>query len=256
MSNPSYSLWETPLELVGVDPDEVHVWRASLDVAPERIQSLGRTLSADERERAERFHFLRDRNRFVAGRGLLRILLGRYLQMPPDQLRFGYNSYGKPFLTNEDTFVLFNLSHSGALALYAVTCGREIGIDVEYVSEDVDIAGLGARFFSTSEVAVLNSLPADQKQRAFFACWTRKEAYIKARGEGLSAALDSFSVSLNPAEPPELLNVENDPQEISRWCFQDIHADSRYAAAVAVEGRNLLFRCLEIERDPEAGEFL
>jgi 4'-phosphopantetheinyl transferase len=256
MSNPSYSLWETPLELVGLDPDEVHVWRASLDVAPERLQTLSRTLSADERERAERFHFLRDRNRFVAARGLLRILLGRYLQMPPDQLRFGYNSYGKPFLANEDTFVRFNLSHSGVLALYAVTRGHEIGVDVEYVSEDVDTAGLGERFFSTREVAALNSLPAYQKQRAFFACWTRKEAYIKARGEGLSAALDSFSVSLKPAEPPALLNVENDPQEISRWCFQEIHPDPRYAAAVAVEGRNLLFRCLEFERDPEAGEFL
>jgi 4'-phosphopantetheinyl transferase len=245
MSNPSYSLWETPLELVGLDPDEVHVWRGSLDVAPERIQSLSRTLSADERERAERFHFLRDRSRFVAGRGLLRILLGRYLQMPPDQLRFGYNSYGKPFLTNEDTFVLFNLSHSGALALYAVTCGREIGIDVECVGEDVDIAGLGARFFSSSEIAALDSLPADQKQRAFFACWTRKEAYIKARGEGLSAALDSFSVSLKPAEPPALLNVQNDSEESSRWSFLAIDPDPGYVAAVAVEGRSPLLRCWE-----------
>jgi len=245
MSNPSYSLWETPLELVGLDPDKVHVWRASLDVAPERIQSLSRTLSADERERAERFHFLRDRNRFVAGRGLLRILLGRYLEMAPDQLRFGYNSHGKPFLANEDTFVRFNLSHSGALALYAVTCGREIGIDVEYVSEDVDIAGLGARFFSTSEVAALNSLPADQKQRAFFACWTRKEAYIKARGEGLSVALDGFSVSLSPHEPVALLEVQDNPEESSRWALIELDPGPRYAGALAVEGHDWRLKCWE-----------
>jgi len=238
--------WETPPEFVKARRDEVHVWRACLDVQSSHVQRLALMLSADERERAERFRFQRHRDHFVAARVFLRILIGQYLQKEPDQIQFSYNPYGKPYLAQEGNHTpSFNLSHSEGLALYAVTRDREIGVDVEHVSERVDTDEVAQHHFSPSEIASIRALPQSLRQRAFFTCWTRKEAYLKAQGNGLSAALDSFSVSLKPAEPPALLNVQNDSEESSRWSFLAIDPDPGYVAAVAVEGRSPLLRCWE-----------
>ena len=224
-------------KFVEVRDDEVHVLHAFLDVAPSRVRSLHATLSADERQRADVFHFTRDRNRFIVARALLRILLGRYVQTEPAWLRFRYGPKGKPFLAGgHDTALRFNLSHSNGLALYAVTRRREIGIDVEYAGRKLDYVAIAERFFSPREVADLGSLPEEGRQRAFFACWTRKEAYIKARGDGFSVALDTFEVSLRPEEPAVLRNVDGNPEETSRWCLAELGSDPRYAAALAVEG--------------------
>lgn len=179
-----------------------------------------RVLSADERERAARFHFLKDREHFIAARGLLRLLLSRYLDLPPQQLSFSYSPYGKPALAGERdcTSLRFNVSHSHGVALYAFTLEREVGVDVEYIRQDVVGESIAEHFFSAQEVTSLRALPAGVQPQAFFNCWTRKEAFIKARGEGLSFPLDQFDVSLVPGEATALISTRNDPQEAAREC--------------------------------------
>jgi 4'-phosphopantetheinyl transferase len=156
----------------------------------------------------------------------------------PDQLRFDYSNHGKPKLAK--TFgqgrLSFNLSHSGGLALYSVTLGREIGIDLERVWEDLEYEQIAERFFSPREGTMLRRLPARQRPEAFFNCWTRKEAYLKARGEGLSLPLNQFDVSMAPGEPAALLNVWDDPQEATRWTLQELIPAPGYVGALAVEG--------------------
>jgi 4'-phosphopantetheinyl transferase len=240
------NVWRTAPGVVEAQSNEVHVWRAFPDVLASCLEGLIQILSDDERERAARFYFERDRSRFIVTRAFLRILIGRYLQKAPCEIQFIYGSNGKPFVAGEKQAPLrFNLSHSHGLALYAVTRGREIGVDLECINETMNVEAIAERFFSAHEVAALKSLPQYDKQRAFFACWTRKEAYIKARGERLSVSLGGFTVSLKPAEPPALLNVQNDSEESSRWSFLAIDPDPGYVAAVAVEGRSPLLRCWE-----------
>jgi 4'-phosphopantetheinyl transferase len=247
MSGAANDSWQTAPEFVEARNDEVHIWRAALDVLPFHVENLRPILSNDERKRAARFHFERDRSRFIATRARLRILLGHYLKKKPSEIGFSYGPNGKPFLSSgEDARLRFNLSHSRGIVLYAVTHEREIGVDLEYNSENVDIDALAKRFFSLREIAALKSLPEHEKQRAFFACWTRKEAYIKARGEGLSLPLDSFSVSLNPLEPAVLLEVQDNPEESSRWALIELDSGPRYAGALAVEGRNWRLRCWKL----------
>ncbi len=242
--------WNTPPEFVQARCDEVHVWRASLEVAPSEVRRLGLILSEDERERAVRFRFERDRSPFIVRRALLRMLLGRYLQITPSKIEFSYGTKGKPYLAGSEHAALrFNLSHSRGLALYAVTRKREIGVDLEYESEKVDIDAIARRFFSAREVAAIKSLPDHEKRRAFFACWTRKEACIKARGEGLSIDLESFSVSVSPDQPAALLNAQNVPEETSRWSLADLNPDSRYVGAIAVEGRDWRLKCWQLTGD-------
>jgi 4'-phosphopantetheinyl transferase len=230
-----------------LDRGKVHLWQAQLDPLATYFERFEDSLSSDERQRAERFRFQRDRRRFIVARALLRILIGRYLQKEPAQVQFNYGPNGKPSLAGDDNAALrFNLSHSEGLALYAVTRGREIGVDVEYIGKNLDIGTLAERFFSPREIAALKSLPDHEKHRAFFACWTRKEAYLKARGDGLSVALDSFSVLLNPDEPPVLLSVEGDPEETSRWSLLELDPGPSYVAALAVEGHNWRLRSWQL----------
>ena len=241
-------LWGAPPELIEARHDEIHVWRAFLNIAPSWVQSLSQVLSTDERERAERFRFQRDRQDFIVTRALLRILVGRYLRRDPDQVQFSYGTYGKPSLAGEgDQALRFNLSHSQGLALYAITRGRQIGVDVECVRENRDTEAIAQRFFSPQEIAAIESLPEPMRQRAFFSCWTRKEAYLKARGDGLSGTMDSFSVSVNPGEPAVLFNNgQNDTQESSRWSLADLDPDSRYVGALAVEGCHWRLNCWQL----------
>jgi 4'-phosphopantetheinyl transferase len=232
-------LWHPPPTDLSLSEDKVHVWRASLTLPASRIQGLRRLLSQDEIDRAERFHFQRDREHFIAGRGLLRTILGRYLDQEPDRLRFSYSPHGKPALTPEfdgDTFH-FNLSHSRGLALFALTRGRQVGIDLEHIRSDLSNEEIAERFFSPQEVATLRSLPLDRRQEAFFSCWTRKEAYIKARGEGLSIPLDQFDVTLTPNEPAVLLAVRGNEGEVRRWSLLALAPTPDYVAALAVEGK-------------------
>lgn len=204
-----------------------------------------RVLSADEHERAERFHFRNDRNHFIAARGLLRLLLSRYLDLPPQQLSFSYSPYGKPALAGESerASLRFNVSHSHGVALYAFTLEREVGVDVEYIRQDVVNESIAEHFFSAQEVASLRALPAEVQPQAFFNCWTRKEAFIKARGEGLSFPLDQFDVSLVPEEPAALISIRNNPLEASRWSLQTLPIEEGYVAALAVAGHDWRLEC-------------
>jgi len=249
-TNPSVPLWRPPPEPLTLGSDEVHVWRAALNRAASQVQSLQRTLTADEQARAERFYFQKDRERFVVGRGLLRIILGRYLNLEPNQLRFDYSPYGKPSLAPEidGGGLRFNVSHSHELALYAVTRGREIGIDVERLRPDFASEQIAERFFSPREVAELRALPPEVQTEAFFNCWTRKEAYIKAIGEGLSHPLDQFDVSLVPGQPASLLSTRTNPSEAARWSLLALIPSPDYVAALAVEGhgwRLVRWQCWE-----------
>ena len=233
-------LWIPPPADLALSSDEVHVWRASLDLPASCIQSLQPTLAADELSRAERFYFQKDRQHFIVARRLLRAILSRYLDMKPGQLRFCYSDHGKPSLApmSGQKTLNFNLSHSDGLALYGITRGREIGIDLERVRPVAEVEQIAERFFSAQENAVFRTLPASLKHEAFFTCWTRKEAYIKARGEGLSLSLDQFDVSLVPGEPAMLLSTRGDPREALRWLLRELMPGPGYVAALAVEGHD------------------
>ena len=228
-----------------IEGAEVHVWRASLKQPAEVLRALSATLAPEESERAGRFHFQKDRDAFVVARGALRDILGRYLGVPPRQVRFAYGEFGKPSVAAEACGGLplrFNLSHSHEVACCAVACGREVGVDVEHLREGVEVMSLAGHFFSRGEVEALGALPPGQQLRGFFNCWTRKEAYIKARGEGLSHPLDAFTVSLEPGSPAALLSTERDPEEAARWSLTDLPFGDDYAAALACEGRAPVLR--------------
>ena len=245
MINPS-AAWQLPGTDLILAPGEVHVWRAALPVPAAARARFERSLSPDEQARASRFHFPRDQERFIATRGMLRAILGRYASVEPGELRFDYSSFGKPSLAQAlgGHELRFNLSHSGGLALLGLTRARAIGIDVERFRPDLSTDKIARSFFSPREVADLLALPADARQAAFFACWTRKEAFVKARGEGLSFPLDQFDVSLAPGEPAALLGTRGDPLEASRWTLLELDVGSGYAAALAVEGGLWTLRCL------------
>jgi 4'-phosphopantetheinyl transferase len=203
--------------------DEVHVWRTSLDMPRSGITKLREILSADERERVDRFHQEVAGRRCVIGRGLLRLLLGSILELPADQLRFEYHKFGKPSLVaGQGSPLQFHLSHSGELILVAVTAGRAVGIDVERIRTDLAIRSLAAKLFSAEEYKGLASLKGHMQCEAFFAFWTRKEAYLTARGVGLSLPFDQFSVSFLPGEEPRLLKTRPDPTEALRWTLRTL----------------------------------
>ena len=241
--------WRSPPKDLSLGKHEVHVWQAALEQGPSQLDSYLATLSADERSRADRFHFDRDRQHFIAARGILRSILGLYLNRAPRSLSFTYSSHGKPALQlpSDVQSIRFNLSHSQGMALYAVARDREVGVDLEVMRDGPQTEEIAERFFSSREISTLRALPPSLQTSAFFLCWTRKEAYIKARGEGLSLPLDQFDVSLTPGEPAELLGTRPDPLEADRWSLKDLTPETPgYGSALAVEGRGwslALWKC-------------
>ena len=219
--------------------DEIHVWHVSLDRPPSDVRRMARTLSPDEQERARRYRGERLRERFIVGRGILRMLLSRYVGRPPARLCFAYGARGKPALAPaEGSDLRFNVSHSDDLALYAFARGRDVGVDVERLRELPRAEQIAERFFSTEETAALKAEPAERRVEAFFTCWTRKEAYIKARGDGLAHPLDQFAVSLVPGEPARLwVAGDGDAREIARWSLDALPLAPGYVAALAARGR-------------------
>ena len=240
-------LWSpAPKDLILAD-NEVHVWRAQLELPSSQVQRLRGILTDDELNRARRFFFEIDRQRFIAARGTLRSILSRYITIYPSHLRFYYNQYGKPFLAPEFSSYLlnFNLSHSGSMSLYAITRNMEIGVDVERVRSDFEYEEIAKRFFSVNEVAILRTIPTEKKLEAFYNCWIRKEAYIKAHGKGLSMPLDSFDVSFARWEPSIVLSTKDESQESSPWTFLGLKPDPGYRGALAVKGIGCRFRYWE-----------
>lgn len=238
----SDSLWEPPPPSLTLSYDRVDVWRVPLEMPERERDPLETGLSIEERARASRFRHSVDRARFVAAHGALRAILGRCLGVEPGCLRFSYGRFGKPALGGPlgANSVEFNLSHSGDLALVAASFGRRLGIDLERIDASRSGQEIAERFFSTREIAALRALPRERQTDAFVACWTRKEAYLKARGDGLSFPLDRFSVSVSPEEPASLLDCGDD--ETQRWVLQDLSPAAGWAAALAVEGRGWRLR--------------
>ncbi|MDQ2855223.1 MAG: 4'-phosphopantetheinyl transferase superfamily protein [Acidobacteriota bacterium] len=233
------SPWPTPPEQLSLEVNDVHIWRASLEQSPATVAQLRPLLSPDEQSRADRFHFERDRRHFTTARAYLRTLLGTYLGMTPQEIRFSYTEFGKPALALElNQQLKFNLAHSGGLALYGFTRIGEIGIDLEYIRPEFTGREIADRFFSRMEVASLNQLPKTERHQAFFNCWTRKEAFIKAKGLGLSLGLDQFDVTLAPEQAAALLQTRWDEKEAARWSLMAIEAGPEYAAAVALEAHD------------------
>ncbi len=220
--------------------NEVHLWRVDLDSLRESESCWQKILSADELARASRFRFAIDRRRFVVSRGVLRTIVGNYVGADPGSLTFSYSSKDKPCLgqPHSESGVCFNVSHSGAVILLASTRGRDIGVDVEQIRNDFDVEAIARRFFSPHEQKQLVALPKEERFEAFFRCWTRKEAYIKATGDGLSLPLHQFDVSIAVNDENALLATRPDESESGRWSLREVQAGTGYVAALCVRGRD------------------
>lgn len=244
---PPETAWTIPPPGLVLDPAQVHVWRISLARLVPQFAELASSLPEDERARAARFRFPVHRNRFIAAHRALRAILAHYLRTTAAALRFQYSGHGKPSLASgvSGLDLHFNLSHSNELALVGVTLGRDIGVDIEQVRPEFAGLDIAQRFFAPGEVAALRALPEPERASAFFRCWTRKEAFVKARGEGLSLPLDRFEVSLQPGVPAALLRAELERDEASRWEIADVAPGAGYAGAVAVRDRGWTLRTWE-----------
>jgi 4'-phosphopantetheinyl transferase len=224
---------------------EVHVWRAHLDTPSDTLVKLRQTFSPAECERAGKFYFMPDRTRYVIGRGLCRILLERCLGIPADRLRFEYGTAGKPKLAQDfqRSLLHFNVAHSGDFVLVALAYRYQLGVDIELIQTDFEVDAIAQQFFSATERAsLIANVPVHGKHDAFFTCWTRKEAYLKARGDGLSLPLDSFDVAFLPGQEPQLIETRQDPAEASRWTLRDLDVDPLYKAALACDSPSLQLR--------------
>ena len=223
--------WSRPAPDVVLQESEVHIWLAWLDVEPQERTRLCSYLNKDEVSRAERFVFPRDRHHFIVARGRLRELLGKYLNRPPSAVQFKTGPYGKLSLLDDRDPLRFNLSHSQGLALYGFCLGSELGIDTEKIRPGFAGGEIAERYFSAVEQRELAEVPEELRDTAFFLCWTRKEAYIKAHGDGLQIALDSFDVSLKPSEPAMLRSADS-----GRWSVRSFTPAPEFVAAIIVEG--------------------
>lgn len=246
------SFERAPDPLPALRSGEIHVYAAVLDAAT--AAALGRHLSEDEAARAARFHFERDRTRFVAARGLLRSLLGRLLGRDPAALGFAYGGRGKPSLDAASGELHFNVSHSGGRGLFAFTRVGALGVDIEQERPLPDLESIVARYFSEGESAGLLALPEAQRPAAFFRCWARKEAFIKATGDGLGRPLDAFDVAFAGDEPARLLRIAGDPDAPRRFHMQALDAGPGFAAALAVAGRPDRIACWTLELPEEESD--
>jgi len=237
--------WASPPKDLGIGADEVHVWLVYLGLADSAMEECWSVLNMEEQERARRFLFAMDQHRFIVAHGALRSILGAYLRISPEQLYFVQNTFGKPYLAKETggEILFFNLSHSSSLALIAVAMRREVGIDIEWMREDFARREIAARFFSPKENEELFSLEKSLQKKAFFDCWTRKEAYVKARGEGLSIPLHQFDVSVAPDKPAQLISSREKSALIAQWTVQDLFIGDQYSAALVLEGQDCKIRC-------------
>jgi len=234
--------WLRPPAELALGADEAHVWRLMLAQPPAQLAILAGTLSPDERTRAGRFYFERDRSAYTAARGALRTLAGGYAGAAPGALVFGYRAKGKPYLESPPGALRFNISHSGDVALLAFTRSCEVGVDVECRRPLQDLLMLANTSFSTHEYATLRGIAPSDQSGAFFACWSRKEAFIKATGEGISQLAD-FDVSLRPGEPARLLRVRDGSAADHRWSMHELPEIPGHAAALVVEDPGLQIRC-------------
>jgi len=227
--------WLDPPDQFKLDRHEIQIWRLELNASADRIQQLKSILSVDERARADRFHFDQHRDRFIVGRGVLRTILGRYLNLLPNQLQFQYGSHGKPSLIPmSDPVMQFNLAHSDDLALVAIALQHPVGIDLEQVRVMPDVEQLSQRFFAAREHQALCALSKTEQQAAFFRYWTCKEAYLKAIGSGLAHELNQIEIDLSGT----LARLHPLDRLAETWSLWELYPDPNYAAALVAKGCN------------------
>ena len=231
--------WQAAPNILKIDQDEIHIWLINLNESKSEINQIASLLSMDEFLRMERFRRKERRDSFAIVHGALHMILGNYLHVSPERINFKYDYHSKPTISpvTNNLNLDFNLSHSAEYAVIGIARNRRIGVDLELISTDRLSGRIPERFFSLREVRSLRSLPEKLQLKAFFACWTRKEAYLKARGSGLSLPLAEFTVSLAPGETPALLEMKSDPTEMARWSLIDLELPVGYCGAAAVEGR-------------------
>lgn len=213
--------------------DETHIWSANLDLNEKILAEFWQFLSEDEKARATRYKFEIHRKRFIAAKGILRILLARYLRVSPEEIAFGFGEHGKPFIKNpKNTGIFFNSSDSKNMAVYAIT-QQEIGVDIEFIREEIQVIELAERFFSQDEKTALAQFSGQMQLKAFFSCWARKEAFIKYLGKGLYQALNKFSVTIDPEQDPKLWYADN--AKYKEPCLlYDLQISPDFASALAV----------------------
>jgi len=248
----SESGWPSAPEHPDMAGDEIHVWCAGLDKLATELPEFASPLSESERKRAAQFRFDRDRNRFIVRHGVLRMILGSYLSIEPARVTFSYESRGKPLVSVPVTAPSFhfNLSHSNGLALIAVTRRAALGVDIECVRIVPEADQIAAKFFSPHETAVLNAIPAEQKMEAFFHCWTRKEAYLKATGEGIADALPRIEVSLTPGQSARLLKINGETIAESLWTLNALAPAPGFVGALAIKADSVRLACWRWSRNP------
>lgn len=234
-------LWPLPPADWVLGETEVQVWSAWLRATPASLAAMAETLSEDEKERAARFHFERDRHCYICGRAWLRMIVGRCLNLAPAEVRFQYNPNGKPLLRG----LHFNLSHCEDLALIAVSRAGRVGVDVERVRVLEDAGELVAQFFSARERVAFDSLPSEKQPQAFFNLWTRKEAWLKATGDGIGHLLNEVEVSFVPGEPARLVRLPQGQPAGNHWGLCELQPTLGFAAALAYAGN------VEAERPSE-----
>jgi 4'-phosphopantetheinyl transferase len=237
--------WPLPPADWHLGPHDVHIWAAALDRPSTQFSAFSNTLSADEQARASRFHFERDRNRFIVGRGWLRALLGQYLDCAPAQLRFDYGNRGKPALSGplKPGSLHFNLAHSDGLALLAVTHLCSVGVDVEQIRPLTDAESIAERFFSPQESAGFKASPTCQQPTAFFNLWTRKEAWLKATGKGIADSLDQVEVSFLPGQPAQFLRLFGNSKTAQQWGLVELAPANGFIGALALPALDAQVHC-------------
>ena len=233
----SDKIWQHPTNLPTLDKDRVHVWRARLNLSDFEIARLATVLSPDEIARADRFRFARHRRRFIVARGILRQLLGNYLDIEPKDLQFDYGDRGKPYLKDVDELISlqFNLSHSQEYALYGFTYHHLVGVDLEYLREMPDLIKIARRFFSNREYELLMRANEEARLKLFFQLWTAKEAYLKAIGTGIADSLADVELAIDKFLSPRLSTIGGDELAAAKWMLCSCIPATDYVASVAIK---------------------
>lgn len=244
MSYPSFQLRPSGIRITA---DEIHIWSGVLDQAEADLYKFIVSLSPDEHMRAGQFHFEKDRKWFIARRGILRILLGYYLGVKAHEIQFTYGKNRKPQITERPGMeaIHFNLSHSDGVALFAFTRNSEIGVDIERIRDMSEMEHIVERFFSAGEKTFFYALPQDRRRGAFFTCWTRKEAFMKATGEGLSLPLDLFDASPAPDEGDTRVTVKSSRGVVSDWSIRTLRPACGHVGAFATRSKKFTLRCFK-----------
>jgi 4'-phosphopantetheinyl transferase len=227
-------------------------WRVDLRQSDDVVGELTSILADDERARAARFVFAEHRRRFIVARGCLRLVLGRCCGLPPVAIEFAYSPHGKPSLPSAATppVVHFNVSHSEDVALIALTTDLPVGVDVEMVRPVPDMDTIAARYFTAAEARAIAAVPAGERTLAFFLCWTRKEAFSKAVGEGLSLSLDRYRVTCTPDDPARIVEIDGSETEAALWSVFDLRPAAGCVGAAVTRGSPGL-TLLDLDVEPE-----